>query len=49
MIEVHMRIQDELHIFDAKTQGPNVGDDWMSRLGLGTVNQHVPGFRSDQN
>ena len=41
VVEMHMRIQDELHIFDTKTKRFDVGGDLRRRLRQSSVNQDV--------
>src|ERR1700689_5303273 len=43
MIEVHMRVYDQLHIFNAKTERLDVLDNLQRRFRKCTVNQHMPG------
>src|SRR5579862_8084830 len=49
MIEMHMRAENEFYVFNANTQRPDVGHDLLRRLGQSSVNQHMAGFRRDQN
>ncbi len=49
MIEMNVRIHDQLHIFNAKTQRLNIGDDLLCRFRECSVHQHMSGIRGDQN
>ena len=49
VIEMHMRIQNELHIFNAKPQRPYIRYYQLRRLRQTSIDQDVPGFGRDQD
>src|ERR1700733_7486025 len=49
MIEVHMRVHHQLHIFNAKTERLDVLDNLRRRLRQCTVNQHMASRGNDKD
>lgn len=49
MIEVNVRIDDELHVFDAKAESAKVGDNMRDGFGKVGVEEHMTGIRGDEN
>ena len=49
MVDVAVRIEDQLHVLDAKTQGGDIGDDLGRRFRQAAVDQHVALRRRHQH
>jgi hypothetical protein len=49
MIEVYMRVQNQLHVFDLETERSDIAGDLLSSLGHGTIDQNVSLIRSDKD
>ncbi len=49
MIKVDVRIQNDLHILDPKSQRTNIRRDLLCRFRESPINQNVSGRRRDQN
>lgn len=49
VIEVYVRVHDQLDVFDSKTETPDVGDDLRDGLRQVSVNQNVAAVGRDQD